>query len=195
MNDTEELLRAALAKAPAGLTEHVMRVVDEATRLADTHGVDRDRAKLAALAHDLLRAHSGDRLLAIASEQGYPLNDVDRMEPVLLHGPLAVAILREQYHLLDAEILGAVAHHTTAHAGMTRLQKLLFVADKIEPHKMNGRPEALRVADLAENDLDAAMLAYLDYHVRAALERGWPLHPNTVAARNELLAASRARVS
>jgi HD superfamily phosphohydrolase YqeK len=74
---------------------------------------------------------------------------------------------------------------------MSRLQKLLFVADKIEPHKMGGRPPVIRVGDLAESDLDAAMLAYLEYHIMIAMESGWPLHPNTIAARNELIAVKR----
>lgn len=192
MTDAEELLRATLLKVPAGLAEHVLRVLDEAARLAGLHRIDREAVKIAALGHDILRAHSVERLLRIAAEQGYPLDDVDRMEPVLLHGPLAVPILREQYSVLDADVLGAVAYHTTAHAGMTTLQKLLFVADKIEPHKRDKAPAQIdRVIELAQTDLDAALLAYLDYHVLYALETGWPLHPNTVAARNELLAQRR----
>jgi predicted HD superfamily hydrolase involved in NAD metabolism len=191
MNETEELLRAALTKAPAALAEHVLRVTDEAQRLASMHGVDREAAKIAALAHDILRGHSGDRLLRIAGEQGYVMDPADRLEPVLLHGPLAVAILQEQYKIVDADVLGAVAAHTTGRPGMTRLQKLLFIADKIEPHKMGGRPPVMRVGDLAEQDLDAALAAYLDYQIITALERGWPLHPNTVGARNELLAERR----
>lgn len=188
MNDSEELLRAALTKVPSGLAEHILRVVDEAVRLADIHGVDRHAARIAALGHDLLRAHSGERLLNIAAEQGYTADPVDLRVPVLLHGPLAVAILREQYKVIDADVLGAVAAHTTARAGMSRLQKLIFIADKIEPHKMGGRAPVIRVGDLAETDLDAALFAYLDYDITVSLERGWPLHPNTVAARNELVA-------
>jgi predicted HD superfamily hydrolase involved in NAD metabolism len=191
MNETEELLRAALAKAPPALAEHVLRVTDEAQRLASIHGVDREAAKIAALAHDLLRGQSAERLLTICDEQNYPADPVDRMEPILMHGPLAVPILREQHKVLDADVLGAVAAHTTARPGMTRLQKLIFVADKIEPHKMGGRPPVMRVGDLAEDDLDAAMLAYLDYHIIYAMEQRWPLHPNTIGARNELIAASR----
>ena len=191
MKDAEELLRAALAKVPAGLAEHVMRVVDEAERLAAVHGVDRDAVRIAALGHDLLRAHSDERLLTIAGEQGYPMDDVDRMEPVLLHGPLAVPILREQYGVVDADVLGAVASHTTAAPHMTKLQKLLFVADKIEPHKIERRSAVEHVRELAETDLDAAMRAYLDLHVLVALEERWPLHPRTVAARNELVAQAR----
>lgn len=191
MHESEELLRAALAKVPARLAEHVVRVVDEATRLAEIHGINKEAARVAALGHDLLRAHSDERLLAVAAEQGYPIDAVDRMEPVLLHGPLAVPILREQYGVVDADVLGAAAYHTTAHAGMTTLQKLLFVADKIEPEKRTRAAAVDEVADLAVTNLDAAMLTYLDHHVHVALETGWPLHPNTMAARNELLAAKR----
>lgn len=192
MNDVEELLRASLLKVPSGLAEHVMRVVAEARHLAEVHRIDRDAVTIAALGHDLLRAHSDERLLRIADEQGYPADPVDRMEPILLHGPLAVPILREQYKVIDADVLGAIAYHTTAHAGMTPLQKLIFVADKIEPHKRDRAPAQIdRVIELAQTDLNAAMLAYLDHHVLYALESGWPLHPHTVAARNELLAQRR----
>ena len=192
MNDAEELLRAALLKVPAGLAEHVVRVVDEASRLADVHGIDKQAVRIAALGHDLMRALNNERLLGIAADQSYAAEDADRMDPILMHGPLAVAVLREQYKVLDADILGAVAYHTTAHAGMTPLQKLIFLADKIEPWK-RARNDALdRVAELAETDLDAAMLVYLNMMVEQAVEVGWPLHPNTVAARNELLARKRA---
>jgi predicted HD superfamily hydrolase involved in NAD metabolism len=191
MNETEELLRAALAKTAPGLAEHVLRVTDEAQRLAAIHGVDREAAKIAALAHDLLRGQSAERLLTICDEQNYAADAADRLEPILMHGPLAVPILREQHKVLDADVLGAVAAHTTARPGMTRLQKLIFIADKIEPHKMGGRPPVMRVGDLAEEDLDDAMLAYLEYHIAHAMEQRWPLHPNTIGARNELIAARR----
>jgi predicted HD superfamily hydrolase involved in NAD metabolism len=191
MNDAEERIRAALAKMPQGLAEHVLRVVEQATRLAGIHGIDPEAAKMAALGHDILRAHSDERLLTIAEEQGHAIDAVDRLEPVLMHGPLAVPILREQYGVVDADVLGAVAAHTTAAPRMSRLQKLLFVADKIEPHKIERRPPIERVRELADSDLDAALRAYLDYHVLVALDERWPLHPNTVAARNELVAAER----
>lgn len=191
MNDAEELLRAALLKVPAGLAEHVVRVLDEALRLAEIHGVDKQDVRIAALGHDLLRGLNNERLLGIAADQAFAVDDVDRMEPILLHGPLAVPILREQYNVLDADILGAAAYHTTGHPGMTRLQKLIFLADKIEPEKRARDAAIDRVAELAETDLDAAMLVYLNHHIEVALEVGWPLHRHTIAARNELLARKR----
>lgn len=197
-DDLEQRLREALHRLPRGLEAHVLRVVAEAERLAAVHGVDPAQARIAALAHDLLRATDDDareasELLRIARAQRYPMEPADEMAPILLHGPLAVTLLRDEYGVHDEDVLGAVAWHTTAHAGMTRLQKLLFLADKIEPHKRARAAAVHGVATLAETDLDAALLAYLDYHVAVALETGWPLHPNTVAGRNELLASRRTR--
>lgn len=182
-------LRQSLDAQPAGLRAHVLRVVVEAQRLAPVHGIDASAATVAALGHDLLRALAAEDFLGIAERQGYPSDDADRMEPILLHGPLAVRLLRDEYGIDDDDVLGAVAAHTTARPGMTRLQKLLFVADKIEPEKVARKPTLTRVRELAERDLDAAALAYLDHLLRAAADGGWPLHPNTIAARNELLAA------
>ena len=191
MTPVERQLRAAVEALPTGLAAHVMRVVDEAVRLAALHRIPAQAATIAALGHDLLRAETSERLLAIAIAQGYGADDVERMEPILLHGPLAVAIMQERFEIDDDDVLGAIAFHTTAHPGMTRLQKLIFIADKIESHK-RARAEAVqRVAELAERDLDAAMLAYLDHHLVTAAATGWPLHPRTLVARNELIAARR----
>lgn len=191
--EVEARLRERLESEPAGLRRHVLRVVDEAERLAALHGVDAQRTRLAALAHDLLRACTPARLLEIAGEQRYPADEVERREPVLLHGPLAVAVARAEFGIDDGGVLRAVASHTTARAGMSPLEKVLFVADKIEPEKRERAPAVAHVAALAEHDLDAALLACLDHQLRVAAERGWPLHRNTVAARNALLARGIAR--
>ena len=90
-------------------SRHVLRVVEQAMRLAGIHGIDPEAAKMAALGHDILRAHADERLLTIAQEQGHVIDAVDRLEPILMHGPLAVPILREQYGVVDADVLGAVA--------------------------------------------------------------------------------------
>jgi HD superfamily phosphohydrolase YqeK len=75
---------------------------------------------------------------------------------------------------------------------MSRLEKALFVADKIEHDKVARKPGLAEVRGLAERDLDAAMLRYLDLHLVEAVERRWQVHPRSVAARNQLLAASKA---
>jgi predicted HD superfamily hydrolase involved in NAD metabolism len=193
--DVREELGVAVAELPAGLRDHVSRVVTEARRLAHLHGIDEERAVIAALGHVLYRGHSPDDLLREAEAAGIAPNAEERSQPILLHGPLAAKLMAERYGIDDADVLAAARHHTTARAGMSELEKLLFVADKIEPEKARSEPalaEAHRAAHesaqrAGHQSFDAAMRIILDYQVSRALERGWPLHPDTVAARNELL--------
>ena len=191
VTDLRAELQAAVAELPAGLRDHVSRVVTEARRLAHHHDIDEDRAVIAALGHDLYRGHSPEDLLCEAEAASFTLSTEERSQPILLHGPLGALLMAERYGITDEEVLSAARHHTTARAGMSRLERLLFVADKIEPEKARSEPalaEARVAAQRAgQESLDAAMRIILDYQVSRAIERGWPLHPDTVAARNELL--------
>lgn len=189
--NTRAALERAVGELPAGLRDHVLRVVEEARRLAPLHGVDEERAVIAALGHDLARALGPAELLAQAEAAGLATSAVERAEPILLHGPLSAWLMAERFGVEDAEALAAARYHTTARAGMGRLERLIFVADKIEPEKVRANPALEEVRRLAERDLAAAMRRYLDVHVARALGRGWPLHPDTVAARNELVLARR----
>jgi len=188
-----ESLLQAVEELPLGLRLHVEGVVDEARRLARLYGADEERAALAALGHDLARTMSGSQLLRAAAEHGLEPNEIERFEPALLHGPVGARLLAALHGVEDAEVLAAAHYHTTARAGMSLLEKVVFVADKIEEGKVREQPELTAVRRVAERDLDEAILSYLDVHVARAAERGWPLHPDTVAARNELLLARSRR--
>jgi predicted HD superfamily hydrolase involved in NAD metabolism len=182
-------LRAAVARLPRGLAEHVEGVVAEARRLAVIHGADEERAALAAWGHDIARALSPSQLLTEARRLGLAVDPVEEQAPILLHGRIGAAILSRDYAIDDAEVLAAVGHHTTGRAGMSTLEKVVFVADKIEASKLQAEPALAKMKQLADHDLDAAILEYLNQHLLEASRRGWPLHPQTVAARNELLLA------
>ena len=180
-------LRGAVERLPPGLRDHVFRVEEESARLASRHGVDVDLARLTALGHDLARGVPDDQLIALAIEHGLVPDDVERAEPILIHGPIATRILAKEYGIADEAILAGVAAHTTARSGMAPIEKVLFLADKIEVDKVKRRPAWVEVRDLAPNDLDAALRRFLDLHLAEALKRGWQIHPRTIAARNELL--------
>ena len=187
MHPQIEPLRAAVARLPRGLAEHIEGVVAEARRLALLHGADEKRAALAAWGHDVARAFSPSELLAEARRLGLAVDPVEEEAPILLHGPIGAAILSRDYAIDDAEVLAVARYHTTARAGMSTLEKVVFVADKIEAGKVRAEPALARVRQLADGDLDAAILEHLDEHLVEASRRRWPLHPNTVAARNYLL--------
>ena len=167
------------------------RVVTEARRLAHQHSIEEERIIIAALGHDLCRGHSAEDLLREAEAADLAVRNEERSQPILLHGPLGALLMAERYSITDEEVLAAARHHTTARAGMSQLERLLFVADKIEPEKARSQPalaEAREAAQRAGHEsLDDAMRLILDYQVSRAVEHGWPLHPDTVAARNELL--------
>lgn len=189
--EARQELREAVDALPLGLRRHVYRVVQEARRLAVHYGVDQGRIELAALGHDLARAMSPQELLETAQAFGLSPNEAERSEPILLHGPVSAAIMASRCGVDDAEVLAAARHHTTARPGMALIEKLLFLADKIEPGKVRGRPALAEVRRLARRDPDQAILRYLDLNLARAAKKGWPLHPDSVAARNELLLRRR----
>jgi predicted HD superfamily hydrolase involved in NAD metabolism len=180
-------LRAAVAALPQGLRAHIERVEDEAVRLAPLHGVDADRARLAALGHDLVRHKKGQELLDLAAAYSLQPDAVERAAPILVHGPVAAAMLARDYGVEDAELLAGIDCHTTARPGMTKLEQVLFVADKVEPHKLAKEPALAEVKRLAQDDLDAAVLRYLDLNLQEAIRRGWQVHVRSLEARNQLI--------
>ena len=182
----ESRLRGAVDALPKGLRDHVLRVEIEATIYAKLHGVDEGRARLAALGHDLLRHEPDARLLVLSENYGYDADEIEHASPILLHGPLAAKLLARNGYT-DPEVLAAVDCHTTARAGMSTLEKVLLIADKVEPEKLERRPALEEVRVLAARDLDGALLRFIDLHLAEAAERRWLVHPRTIEARNELL--------
>ena len=180
-SQVRERLEAAVAKLTPGLRDHVLRTVREARRLARLHGIDEERAVVAALRHDLARTEAPSGLVRGATAAGLELSDLER------HGDEGARIMAERFGIEDEEVLDAARYHTTARAGMGALERLVFIADKIEPEKAREELEVAEARRMADESLEAAMRCLLDRQVARALERGWLLHPDTVAARNELL--------
>jgi predicted HD superfamily hydrolase involved in NAD metabolism len=188
-----ESLRGHIEGLPGGLRRHVEAVVAEARRLARLHGVDEERAVMAARTHDIARAMDPEELLRLARELGLNPNEVEEAAPILLHGPVAARLLASRYGVEDEEVLASARWHSAGRAGMSVFEKVVFLADKVEPGKVAGRPNLEEVRRLAETDLDRAVLRYLDLQLLEAVRQGWPLHPDAVAARNELLLGRQAR--
>ena len=185
--NVRQALEEAVAELPSGLGDHVTRVVVEARGLAERHDIDIDRAAIAALGHDLARAIKPPELLRRAEDAGLDPSAIERSEPILLHGALSATLMAERFGIEDAEVLAAARYHTTARADMSALERLIYVADKTEPGKVRDRTELLEARRLADESLESSMLRLLDAQIAKALARGWPLHPDTTAARNELL--------
>lgn len=164
---------------------HSISVSQTAEWLAERFGCDREKARLAGLLHDMAREMPAQELLPRAQAFGIVVNDVEQAEPVLLHAPLAAKLAQAEFGIDDADILQAILLHTIGGSQMTLLDKIIYVADVIEP----GRtfPGVDEIRKVARIDLDQALLVALDQSICHIIKGGGLLHPATIAARNELL--------
>ena len=177
-------------RLPAGLQAHIHRVVEIARELAVCHGINQEQAALAAMAHDVARAMTDGELLRRAAGMGLPIGVVDRRVPILLHGPVGAEILQQEAGLTDISIYKAVYWHTTANPDLDELGKVVFIADKLDPAKIDSYPYLPQIRQMAFQDLDRAILHFLTRQAMDRLNRGELVHPVMVETRNVLLVAS-----
>lgn len=159
---------------------HTVRVARTAEDLARLHGLDPDRARLAALLHDAAREVSPEQFLELAGRFGVPVGDPERETPKLLHGPVAAELARRELGVEDDEVLDAVREHTTGRPGMSLLSLALFVADKIEPAR--DYPSVGRIRQQARKDLREAAAESLRRAIAHNEDRGRPTHPSSIEA-------------
>lgn len=143
---------------------HVVGVARTADRLAARYGVSTVKARVAAMLHDIARLWKADALFAYATKYGLPVTDTVRKAPVLMHAPVGALVARHEFGITDSDVLGAIARHTVASAGMSDLEKVLYVADSIEPGRIFPQRASLEAA--AFRSLDGGMLAC----VRASMD-------------------------
>lgn len=174
------------AKLPAGLVAHTVRVRMLTRMLAERHGVDTEASELGAACHDIARHLDPKDLLEEAESLGIDVHPIERRVPIMLHGPVASVWLQRDQEVLDPRVIEAVRHHTTGISGMSMVAKAVFLADKLEPNKVQRRPSLGEVLQLASVDIDTAMLEYLNREIVRRVERGDLIHPSTLELRNEL---------
>ncbi len=183
-------LQSRLDSLPLGLQAHIARVRDIARELALAHHISADQAELTAAVHDIARHVPGRRLIEEAERLGLPVNSVERHAPVLLHGPVGAAWLREEGSVTDRDVLEGVHWHTTSHPDLAPVGQVVFLADKLDPLKLKMYPFQPLVREAAFRSLRDGTLAFLDGAMRSHLDRGDLIHPSSNDTRNTLLMVS-----
>ncbi len=167
---------------------HTMGVFETVPALARRHGVDQKPLLVAALLHDCARELPEEELLELAGKWSLPIREEDRLCPLLLHGRVAAEMGKRKLGALDPATVSAVVSHTAGHPGMTRSDKVFFLADTIEPGRDFPGIEELRSA--AMGDIDAAMLRAVEFSRAFLVVMGAVIDPDTI----RLHEALRARV-
>lgn len=167
------------------LYRHSVGVAETAAALSLRYGADRQKACLAGLLHDYARGYTREQMLEKARSANLILDPLTLSETRLLHAPVGAALLRMELGIDDPEIISAVTYHTTGRRKMSLLEKVVYLADFIEPNR--DFPGIGLLRKLAHENLDAALLSAVDLTIKSVLERGLPLHPRSVRFRNSLL--------
>ena len=162
---------------------HIKGIEETAVALAKFWGVDEEMARRAAILHDCTKYWELEPQLATCEKYGVALDELEQTSVKLLHSKTGAA-LAEHVFCEPKEECEAIFSHTTGKAGMTKLDKILYLADYMEPTRDFDGVEELR--RLVWEDLDQAMILGLEMSIEELKERGVPVHRNTLAALEDL---------
>ena len=162
---------------------HVLGTEQEAIRLAERYGADVEKARVAALLHDCTKKLDMPAQLALCGQYGIALDELEQKALKLLHSKTGAAIARDVFGV-DDEVYSAIWYHTTGHANMTKLEKIIYLADYIEPSRDFPGVDTLR--KVCYEDLDKGLLLGLEMTIEEMTAMGNPVHRATVEARDWL---------
>jgi len=170
-----EFAEQAISSALSGKRwRHTMGVVDEAVRLAEIYGLSRRKAYVAAVVHDYAKEMPVGEKLHRCKEWGIPLDDIMHLQVDLAHGFLSAEKAKMEFKIDDQEILKAISFHTTGCEQMSLLDKILIVADCIEP---NRTVNISAVREAALTNLNKAVILALEMKIAFAVSKKQLIHP------------------
>lgn len=175
----EDLKACSLSMVHAKRHAHILGVAGEAVRLAERWGADKEKAYRAGILHDCTKYLELEAQLAICQKYGVEIDELERKDAKLLHSKTGAAIARGEYGV-DEEIYTAIFYHTTGRANMTLMEKIIYLADYIEPNRDFEGLETLR--RLCYEDLDAGLEMGFAMSVADLKRRGVVIHANTQGA-------------
>ncbi|RUT36472.1 HD domain-containing protein [Paenibacillus zeisoli] len=180
----DELIKAVSGQMPEKRWKHTEGVMKSAVELAKRYGADPQKADLAALMHDVAKFWPIDQQEQVIREN-HLNQDLLGNDKQLWHAEVGAFVAKRDYGIEDEEILDAIRYHTSGRIGMTMLDKVICLADYIEP----GRdfPGVNNIRKLANHSLEEGLIAGLDSTIHFLLEKRKVIYPLTVLSRNDLI--------
>lgn len=141
--------------------EHTLGVSYTAANLAMCYQVDINKAQTAGLLHDCAKCIDNDKKISICEKHNIQINEIERQNPFLLHAKVGSYIAMNKFNIHDQDVINAILNHTTGRPDMSPLEKIIYVADYIEPCRKQA-PNLTEVRQLAFRNLDLALLRILE---------------------------------
>lgn len=172
-------IRDAIEKELTGKRfEHTLGVAYTAALLAECNDYTSETALLAGLLHDCAKCYSDQKLINICKKDNVELTETELKNKALLHGKAGAVVAKRKYKIEDEDILNAIKYHTTGRPNMTVLEKIIYVADYIEPGRKQV-PNLSSLRKLAFQNLDAALIQILENIVNYLKSDGKETDPST----------------
>lgn len=140
---------------------HTIGVSQTAAALAMRYDCDVEKAELAGMLHDCARQYSNSEVLSFCRKKGIPVSAEEEQSPILLHGKYGAYMAEHVYGVLEPDILSAITWHTTGHPEMTLLEKIIYLADYIEPNR-SIQPRLKEIRNMAFINLDQALIMTME---------------------------------
>lgn len=165
--------------------QHVLGVEETAMTLAKKYHGDVSKAQLAALVHDYAKERSDEEFQTVIQTQNFDLALLE-WNNAIWHGVVGTYFIQKELGIVDPDILQAVAYHTTGAAEMTLLDKIIYVADYIEPGR--NFPGVDQARQLAMHDLDQAVAFATKQTLKHLIEKEQSIYPKTIETYNRWVA-------
>ncbi|MDO4513273.1 MAG: bis(5'-nucleosyl)-tetraphosphatase (symmetrical) YqeK [Lachnospiraceae bacterium] len=140
--------------------EHTLGVAFTAASLAMRYGADVRKAQIAGLLHDCAKCMTNEERINLCKKNKIEITEIEHANPFLLHAKVGAFLAKEKYDITDNEILSAISYHTTGRPEMTLLEKIVYIADYIEPGRKTA-PNLDEVRRLAFENLEEALYKIL----------------------------------
>ncbi len=180
MNKKERiaLIKELESELAYGRFIHTLDVAATAANLAMCYGADLDKAETAGLLHDCAKCMSLGKMLKVCDKAGTDLSEFEKNSVSLLHSKAGAVLAESRYGVRDEDTLNAIRFHTTGRPGMSLLEKIVFVADYIEPGR-DSAPNLPQVRKLAYESIDDCVLQILKDTLRYLATTGSAVDPMT----------------
>jgi predicted HD superfamily hydrolase involved in NAD metabolism len=182
--EREEALKLVKEQLTDHRYQHTLGVMETAIVLAKQYGENEQKAELAAIFHDYAKFRPKGEMQEIIADHGFP-QDLLEYNSELWHAPAGAYLVEKEAGVSDREVLDAIRYHTSGRPGMNLLEKIIYLADYIEP----GRhfPGVEEVREMAKENLDKAVIMAIKNTIIFLMKKNQTVYPDTFYTYNDLI--------